>query len=108
MKTITTKSGFSFTPPEHILDDWDFLSILGRMASPNLTDADAMAGYFQLVNALMTPEDLERLKDHVRQAQGYASFWAIQTEVEELIAKLKDDEGNSSSSPESSRPVRRN
>lgn len=108
MKTITTKSGFSFTPPEHILDDWDFLSILGRMASPNLTDADAMTGFFQLVNALMTPEDLEQLKDHVRQAQGYASFRAIQTEVEELIAKLKNDEGNSSSSPESSRPVRRN
>ena len=25
-KRITTKSGFSFTPPEHLFDNWDFIA----------------------------------------------------------------------------------
>ena len=99
-KRIVTKSGFSFTPPEHIFDDWDFMAMLGRMASPNLAEQEAMSGYFELVNALLPPDDLERLKAHVREAKGYCSFSAMRTEIEEIISKLKETEGNSSSSPE--------
>lgn len=99
-KRITTESGFSCTPPEHIIDDWDFVALAGRMASPTLTEAEAASGYFELVNALLSPEDLERLKAHVRKEKGYASFAAMRAEIEEIMSKLKEAGGNSSSSPE--------
>ena len=99
-KRVITKSGFSFTPPEHILDDWDFVAKVGHMASPDLTEAESMSGYFDVVNALLPPDDLERLKAHVREKTGYASFKAMREEIEEIISKLKEAEGNSSSSPE--------
>ena len=97
---IVTKSGISFTPPEHIIDDWDFVAKIGRMASPDLTEAESVSGYFDVVNALLPPEDLERLKAHVREEKGYCSFAAMRAEIEEIISRLKETEGNSSSSPE--------
>ena len=97
---IVTESGFSFTPPEHISDDWDFIALIGRMASPNLKDNEAISGYFDVVKALMEPDDLERLKAHVKKEKGYCSFAAMRKEIEEIISKLKKAEGNSSSSPE--------
>lgn len=99
-KRIVTKSGFSFTPPEHLRDDWDFVAATGRLASPNLTAQEAMAGYFDVVNMLLSPDDLERLKAHVKKNKGYCSFDAMQAEIKELIFNLKETEGNSSSSPE--------
>lgn len=99
-KRITTTSGFSVTPPEHILDDWDFIELVGRMASPTLTDTETMSAYFDIVKALLAPDDLERLKAHIREEKGYCSFAAMRTEIEDIISKLKEAEGNSSSSPE--------
>lgn len=99
-KRIVTKSGFSFTPLEHILDDWDFIAKMGRMASPDLTETESLAGYFDVVNALLPPDDLERLKAHVREEKGYCSFAAMRAEIEEIISKMREAEGNSSSSPE--------
>ena len=97
---IVTESGFSFTPPEHVLDDWEFVALTGRMASPNLKENEAVSGYFDIVNALLPPDDLERLKAHVREKGGYCSFAAMRKEIEEIFSKLKENEGNSSSSPE--------
>lgn len=105
---ITTKSGFSFTPPEHLLDDWDFVSALGRLASPKLTDADALSGYFDVAGLLLGDDGLERLKAHVREKQGYASFKVMREEIEDALSQLKESGGNSSSSPESSPPARKN
>ena len=99
-KQITTESGFSFTPPEHLFDNWDFLSVTGRLASSKLTEAETVAAYFEAVDLLMPADDLERLKAHVREKKGYASFAAMRAEIEEMLSKLKEVEGNSSSSPE--------
>ena len=99
-KRIVTKSGFSFTPPEHLLDNWDFLFVLGRMASPQLTDMGALSGYFDVANILLGEDGLERLKAHVQKEKGYASFTAMREEIEDALSKLKEAEGNSSSLPE--------
>ena len=99
-KQITTKSGFSVAPPVHLFDDWDFIAKMGRMVSPDLTEAESLAGYFDVVNALLSPDDLERLKAHVREEKGHCSFSAMRSEIKEIISKLKEAEGNSSSSPE--------
>ena len=97
---IVTESGFSFTPPEHILDDWDFIDLVGRTLSPTLTEKEAVSVYFDVVKALLAPDDLERLKAHVRKKKGYCSFAAMRTEIGEIVSKLKKAEGNSSSLPE--------
>ncbi|MBQ6207885.1 MAG: hypothetical protein IJK52_12495 [Oscillospiraceae bacterium] len=97
---IVTESGFFFTPPEHILDDWDFIELVGRMVSPTLTETETVSVYFDVVKALLAPDDLERLKAHVKKGKGYCSFNAMRTEIEEIISKLKKAEGNSSSLPE--------
>ena len=99
-KQITTKSGFSFTPPEHLFDNWDFIALTGRMASSKLTEAETVAAYFETVDMLLSPDDLERLKAHVREKHGYVSFKAMREEIEEMLSKVKEAEGNSSSSPE--------
>lgn len=105
---ITTKSGFTFAPPEHLLDDWDFLSVLGRMASPQLTDMGALSGYFDVANILLGEDGLERLKAHVQKEKGYASFTAMREEIEDALSKLRESEGNSSSSPEQLPPAKTN
>lgn len=100
LKKIVTKSGFSFTPPEHLFDNWDFLAVTGRMASSKLTEAETVAAYFEAVDLLLPPDDLERLKAHVKKKNGYVSFKVMREEIEEMLSKLKEAEGNSSSSPE--------
>ena len=65
-----------------------------------LTEGDTMAAYFEAVDMLLSPDDLERLKAHVREKHGYVSFKAMREEIEEMLSKVKEAEGNSSSSPE--------
>ena len=90
---IVTSTGFRFTPPSGLLDDWDFLSGLARLMGAK-SDESAMAEYFQMSETLLGPDGLERLKAHVRKLTGSHSFTQMKDEINELISGLKELEGN--------------
>lgn len=100
MTEITTNSGFTFTPPEHIMDDWNFMEILARMAGGKRTDGEIMADYFDISEMIFGADGIEKLKEHVKRTAGYVSFQAMMGEINEAIAALKNVEKNSLSLPE--------
>ena len=91
---LVTASGFRFTPPPHLLDDWDFLASISRLAGSNREESEVMADYFSLAETFLGPDGLERLKQHVTKTTGYPSFESMRQELEELMGGLKQNEGN--------------
>ena len=85
MRKVKTQSGFECEIDEEILDDYDFLELLCKIdeGDVNLT--------VKMVDKLMgTPEQKERLKNHVREESGRVPAKKLLTEVMEIFNATKE------------------
>lgn len=89
----TTKSGFSFTLDENVLDDYELLEALTAI------DEGSSGKVVSMITLLLGSEQKEALKEHLRNEHGKVPASAMIREALEILQSARQGK-NSSSSPE--------
>lgn len=85
MTKVITKSGFEVEIDEECLDDMELLDEI-----VSLSDGD-MSVYPKIVRRIMTPEDKQRLYDHIRDKEtGRVPTTAFSEELMDIFAGVKE------------------
>lgn len=92
MITGTSKSGFSFTVPEGVLNDWRLLKLMRRI------DRDSPELIVDLSELLLGEEQLEDLEAFMMDHTGAVSMADMCAEVESILTSCQQGK-NSEPSP---------
>ena len=87
-----TKSGFEYEITDEVLDDWELFEVFAKIDRGNMTYI------IEAAKMLLKYEQLNRLKEHVKQQHGKVLASAMIEEIAEII-QTNDDTKNSLSSP---------
>lgn len=91
---VRTESGFVCNVNTDALDDWDF-----TMAAMNASDGDqkdALRLTMYMVEHMLSKEDAERLKDHVRTEDGRVPTSRIMQEVDAIFTSISEGKKSAS------------
>lgn len=95
-KEIKTKSGFVCEADERITKDWDFLTLLAHIDEGN--ELEQIKATEELLVKVIGREGTDRLKEHVKDEDGFAPIDKIISEFKEILQKMGQKTKKSSSS----------
>lgn len=96
LKEIRTKSGFVCKADERVTSDWEFLTLLAHVDEG--TELDQIKTVEELLVRVLGKEGAKKLKEHVRDEDGYAPLASIITEFKEILSKMGKKTKKSSAS----------
>ena len=76
-----TKSGFNYHIDEHVLQDYEFLETLAATEKNPL--------YFPELVSMLLGDDVDKLKEHVRDDKGHVSIEKMNAEITEIFETQK-------------------
>lgn len=80
---VVTSSGFKVTINSEAFDDMKLLDSLSDLAKGN------PLALTEVLHAVLTPEDIERLYNHVKTAQGRVPVSKVEAELTEIFKNTK-------------------
>lgn len=83
---VKTESGFEVNVREEIVTDFRFLKAVRDMAGND--DVKQVAAVIDMTEMLMSPEDVDRLSEHVVNADGIVPAEAVVRELDEILRKI--------------------
>lgn len=89
-----TKSGFSYSVNENLVNDWRFIRALA-MANDAKNGDRALKGVMDVVFLVLGEEGEERLCNHLADDTGFVDQSLITAEVLEIIQKIGEERKNS-------------
>lgn len=85
-KEIKTKSGFVCEADERITKDWDFLTLLAHIDEGS--ELEQIKATEELLVKVIGRDGTDKLKEHVKDEDGFAPIDRIIEEFKEILTKM--------------------
>lgn len=80
MLTGTTSTGFVYSVPESVTDDWSIVEAYCKIMRGDLGEVDQFP-----IMILGTEANVKKLKNHVKKVTGYLSAKGLMSELKEIM-----------------------